>query len=301
MNSLLRILDIVSTVALVAVGLIGCGTTSSGGTSSSSGGAQQTALVTGSWSGTLTNNGTSQQLFANVQSQGAGSYFSTMQQTTLCDVNLAACMALMPQNMSTIDCEEVPGYTLTETVIGNQVSGSLYVNGFCSISSAPTLAVSFTGTLSTNGKSVTGTYEEFYNPVNSGNPSGDSGTFNASVSGSVTGNYSGQISSENNSSVNFPITFVLTQNADGSVTGNGTVNNWSCVSTVTFANSNSTPSFAFGGAFQASAQLSQTESFQLDGIPNSDGTYSLFMSLPLVDAGSNSCSQGVGEGSATKQ
>jgi hypothetical protein len=110
MNSLLR-LAIVSTVALVVVGLIGCG---AGGTSSSSGEGspppQQTALVTGSWSGTLTsnsNNGTSQ-VFANVQSQGAGLYFSTMQQTTLCDVNFAACMATMPQNMSTVSCSVLP-------------------------------------------------------------------------------------------------------------------------------------------------------------------------------------------------
>jgi hypothetical protein len=235
-------------------------------------------------------------LFANVQSQGSGSYFSTMQQTNVCDSGLA-CMGQMPQNMPNIPCEEVPAYTLTETVSGNQVSGSIYINGYCSTSSAPTLSVSFTGTLSTNGKSITGTYKEFYN-VNSGDPSEDSGTFNASVSGTVTGTYSGQIFLANNPSVNFPITFVLTQNSDGSVTGNGTVNNWSCVSTVTFTNSNSTPSFAFGGAFQASAQLNQTETFLLDGIPNGDGTYSLGF---LVVNGSNSCSQGAGEGSATKQ
>jgi hypothetical protein len=291
MNTLLKTVATSFTFALVAFGFAGCG----GANTSSGGGSQpqQAALVTGSWSGTLvssSNNGTNR-LFANIQSQGAGSYFSTMQQTNVCNLGLADCMSAIPDVLPEA-CQEWPGYVLTATVNGSQITGSIpyYQGGYCNANSAPDQSISFTGTVSADGKSIVGTYRDSL--------TADSGTFNASAGGTVTGTYSGQIFNvtATGNGPNLPVSFALTQNNDGSVTGTGTISNFACASTLTFTNTSAYPSFAFGGAFHVSAQLNQTDYLRLDGITNNDGTYAL--SFFAVINNTNCAS---GQGSATKQ
>ena len=278
-------MSIMAGAILTALSFVGC---SGLNTPHSTGGdpqTQQTALVTGPWSGKTVSNqngGTSGLVFANIQSQGAGSYFSTSQQTMVCDID-ASCMEGFA-SIPGAPCLEIPNYSLTETVSGNQVTGSITSGYNCANIVSTNENISFTGTLSQDGKSITGTYTTTYTPPTGGQA--DAGTFQASLSGSVTGTYSGQVVSGNNGT-SYPVTFVLTQNSDGSVTGSGVVSNSSCVSTVTVNNSSTNPSFAFGGAFHVDAVLGQSNFLNLNGIPNGDGTYALYYNL---SASSSSCS-----------
>ena len=285
----IRAMSIMPAVILTALSFAGCGGLNGGGSQP-----QQAALVTGSWSGKAVsnqNNGTSL-IFANIQSQGAASYFSTPQRTMVCNFGNASCMegfASIPGE----PCEEIPNYSLTETVSGNQVTGSITDSGYCANILSQT--ISFTGSVSQDGKSITGTYTTTYTPPSSG--PADSGTFQVSVNSGVTGTYSGQIVSGGINQTSYPVTFALTQNSDGSVTGSGMVSNSSCVSTVTVNNSSTNPSFAVGGAFHVDADLGQSNFLNLNGIPNGDGTYALYYNL---GATSSTCGGDIGQGTATK-
>lgn len=279
-------------IALIGMSCAGCGLHSTGGGSQP----QQTALVTGSWSGKAVSNqnpgnGTSL-IFANIQSQSAGSYFSTPRQTMVCVFGDASCMEGF-DSIPGEPCEEIPNYSLTETVSGNQVTGSIAASGYCANTVSQT--ISFTGTLSPDGKSITGTYTTTYTPPSSGQA--DSGTFQASLNGGVTGTYSGQVVSSGSNQTIYPVTFALTQNSDGSVTGSGMVSNSLCVSAVTVNNSSTNPSFAVGGAFHVDADLGQSSFLNLNGVPNGDGTYALYYNL---SATSSTCGGDLGTGTATK-
>jgi len=285
MNILLKTLATSFAFALVVFGFAGCG---SANTSSGGGGSQpqQAALVTGSWSGKGVSSQTgplSVGIFvANIQSQGAGSYFSTPLQTMVCG-STATCMSAFASTGTA--CQEIPNYSLTETVIGHQVTGSITGAGYSQNTVDET--ISFTGTLSQDGKSIAGTYTY---TTTSGQS--DSGTLQMSVNSGATGTYSGQVTSQSSSS-NYPITLALTQNSDGSVTGNGVLSNSSCISSFTVNNSSPDPSFAFGGAFHIDANSDQ---LSVDGIPNGDGTYAISFWLPQT----SSCTADGGNGSATK-
>lgn len=135
---------------------------------------------------------------------------------------------------------------------------------------------SFTGTLSQDGKSFTGTYTTTFTPPDMA--PGDSGTLQASVSGTATGTYSAQVAPQLGGT-SYPITFSLTQNSDGSVTGSGMVSNMSCVGTFTLTNSSTNPSFAVGGAFHVGAVVGSNTMY-LDGVPNGDGTYAIDFYAP---------------------
>ena len=293
-GTVIRAMSIMTAVISTALSFAGCSGLNSPHSTGEGSQPQQTAFVTGAWSGKAVsnqNNGTSL-IFANIQSQGAGSYFSTPQQTMVCEYGNASCM----EEFTAIPgdpCEEIPNYSLTETVSGNQVTGSVTASGYCA--NAVSQTITFAGTLSQDGKSITGTYTTTYTPPSGG--VADSGTLQASISGSVTGTYTGQVVSGDNQKT-YPVSFALTQNSDGSVAGSGMVSNSLCVSAVTVNNSTSNPSFAVGGAFHVDADLGQSNFMNLTGIPNGDGTYALYYNL---SATSSTCGGDVGTGTATKQ
>lgn len=154
--------------------------------------------------------------------------------------------------------------------------------------SPPNDSIAFAGQASSDGKTITGSYTLA--------STGDAGSLTATLNSGASGTYTGTVTSQQTEQT-FPVTAVLTQNSDGSVTGSGMVSNSICVGSLTFANNVPTdPSFAVGGGFYAAADNPGAGVFvDVAGIPNGDGTYSLWYNLQTP-----SCSD-TGTGIATKK
>ena len=220
--------------------LIGCGGTQSGSstTPTPTPQQQQAAMVMGPWDGSTTSsqgNGSSL-VFTNLQTQGSGSFFAASNATLVCLKFNASCFTSLPQESSL-----GPVYAVAGSVAnGNQVTLTISITTSTG-SSAGSIAA--TGTLSTDGKSITGSYTE------SGSIT-DAGTFTASVVVPVSGTYSGSLTSPNPSFSPFPVTATITEATDGTLTGTASISNSPCVGTLTFANGGAENNYVIGGAFQ---------------------------------------------------
>lgn len=246
---------------LLAVWAVGCGSHSApSSTTPTPPQQQQAAMVMGPWNGSTTSsqgNGSSL-VFANIQNQGAGSFFAVSNATLLCLKFNASCFTSLPQESSL-----GPVYAMTGSVAnGNQVTLTISITTSMGSSAGN---ISATGTLSTDGKSITGSYTE------SGAVT-DAGTFAANVVGAVSGTYSGSLTSSNSSFAPFPVTATITEATDGTLTGTASISNSPCVSTLTFQNGGPENNYVIGGAFQV-AQPSPI--VWADVIPNGDGTFSV--------------------------
>src|ERR1700675_1035936 len=142
--------------------LAGCG----GGPASQSNGTpaptpQSLTLMAGPWNGTSTSSmghGTSL-IFANLTNQGGGQFFASSSNVMVCHQFQANCLESLPQVSS---CVVGPSWSLSGTASkAGAVTATLTELG-CppSGSSTPSTigTIALTGTLSNDGKSLTGTY-----------------------------------------------------------------------------------------------------------------------------------------------
>ena len=266
-----------SLLVFVSVVLAGCSSGSSGQVSGS-GPAPQAAtnVVAGPWTGMAASTrgaGTSV-VIANLTDQGSGSFFSTNANTQVCQQFHPECIEDLPQE-SSLCCH----YTVQGTVAsGSVITVTIVV---ADALDAQFGSISVTGTLSSDGKSMSGTYSSTY--TNGTAP--DSGNFTAALAKSATGTYSGSLTSGVNSQV-FPVTASITEAADGTITGTGSVSNSSCVATMTFLNQGQEHSFAIGGGFRLWAMNPTTQTIvYADVIPNGDGTYAVFWGIQTPTCG----------------
>ena len=271
-------------MALLVLVIAGCG---GGSTSTQAPTQTQAALVSGPWSATAVSssgNGTGL-VFANIQAQGSGQFFSTASATLLCKSGDASCFGLLPQESSL-----GPTYSLTETTSnGNQVTGSITVTDVQIIPNQSIGTISYTGTLSADGKSINGTYSLTGTDGYITGPDSGSWTAQAVSLSSLSGNYSGSVTSEVNGQT-FPVSANITVNSDFSIAGSGMVSNSACLSTITFGQGPNESSYSIGSAFQLA---STNGSVVIDAIPNGS-SYALFYNLQTQTCGDT------GTGTATK-
>src|SRR5258708_22763511 len=257
--------------------LVGCSSGQTGG----GGGTPQAAtnVVAGPWTGMATSTkgaGTSV-VIANLTDQGSGTFFSTNTNTQVCAQFHPECIEDLPQESSGICCR----YTIQGSVASGGVVTITIAVIAADVNNTQQGTITVTGTLSSDGKSMTGTYSSTY--TNGTAP--DAGNFTANLVKPVTGTYSGSLTSGVNAQV-FPVTASITEATDGTITGTGSVSNSSCVSTMTFLAQGQEHSYALGGGFRLwSVNPTTSTIVYADVIPNGDGTYAVFYGIQTPTCG----------------
>jgi hypothetical protein len=246
----LRVAKRISIFSLLLL-LIGCG--AGGGNNGSSDPAHsqpsQAAMATGAWAAFATSQmgqGDST-ILADISDQGGGQFFAGPNNVVVCPFQTQTAMngfcfpALTQEGGGGALCCQ---YEMNITQSNAQVTITLLTITLLTINVtdtqlSPISTTTISGTLSTDGKSLTGTYQTTGQTT-------DSCKVTAQLNASLSGNYSGTLTSHTGQS--FPITASITENADGSVSGNAVVSQSSCIATITFTPTGSVDhSFAIGG------------------------------------------------------
>lgn len=226
--------------------LIGCG--AGGGNDGSSDPAlsqpSQAAMATGAWAAFATSQmgqGYSTVL-ADISAQGSGQFFASPESVVVCPFQTQTalngfCFTALPLEGGggALCCQ----YEMNITQSNAQVTITLLTINVPDTQLNPISTTTISGTLSTDGKSLTGTYQTTGQTT-------DSGKVTARLNASLSGNYSGTLTSHTGQS--FPITTSITENADGTVSGSAVVSQSSCIATITFTPTGSVDhSFTIGG------------------------------------------------------
>src|SRR6266403_2731972 len=207
-------------VCLVVL-LVGCG--GGGGSNSTPTPTPQAAVVTGQWSfiaTDTTNNKTA--VFANLSSQGGGSYFATGVDSAVCDLATSQCQVI----------NNTPSITVTVSLTNQvQVSMTNVVT-----TTGATITVSGTGTVDAAGtKMSSGTW------TSSG---GASGTWTSDIVKSFTGSYTGTFNSTvSPATVPYGVSLTIAQDTSYNVTGTAVITHSLCFTNLTLSG------HAVGGVF----------------------------------------------------
>jgi len=205
----------------LAVLFAGCG--GSGGGSASPGPTPQAANVTGQWTFIATDTASNKTaVFANLTSQGGGSYFATGVDSATCDLTTAQCQIV----------NNTPNVNITVSSTNQlQVALSNVIN----VATGVAVTVNATGTVNAAGTQMSGNWTS---------SSGASGTWQGQTATSFTGSYTGTANSTvAPSPIPISVSLTVTQDTSYNLTASATLTNSSCFTTLTFSG------HAVGGAF----------------------------------------------------
>lgn len=256
-------------LVLLLVGLFGGCSGNQTSSSGTGGGTPQpqgaSNVVAGPWTGMAVSsgaNGTSV-FIANLTDQGSGSFFAANTDAQICTQFHPQCIESLPIESSGICCRySVQGTVDAKSIVTTTIT---VLDG----NNSPIGTIAVTGTLSMDGKSISGKYSSTY--TNGMAP--DAGNFTANLVKPITGNYSGSLTSASTAQ-SFPVSASLTEASDGTISGTAVISNSACASTITWTAIGTDHSFAIGGGFHLWS-LGSTGSVSADVIPNGDGTYSV--------------------------
>jgi hypothetical protein len=257
-------------IILLVLVLVGCG----GGSFAPP--VPQNADISGQWAvqTTSTQAQPPAAVYANIVSQGGGSFYSDSSNVEVCPNNNPVCFAYLPPVGQGCGFSACALYTLMATVSGSKVTLTLtgtWQNGSVTTTQA-------TGTV--NGSTITGTY------TSSGGGVSDGGSFVATKQGTVAGNYTGTLQSQEYATPPFNVSAAITEAASGTLGGTAMVTNSSCASSVTF---NSGFNASIGGALI----LSGSGGVSVFAVPTTGTSYSVLYTF-------TSCAD-TGTGTVTRQ
>jgi hypothetical protein len=261
------LLGSILSVVLCSV-LAACGGTTSGGNSGNGGGGGSNppppppptvTMQQGQWEFSV-NNGA--YFIESNLTDASGTVTSTVYNTAV--LNPQPVVAGQPGGF---DCGNVG---LSATISEDTLTGTVGSDGATEIN--------FSGTVASNGQSVTnGTFSNVSPPGTGCAPEGaaTSGTFTGYVVPSLTGTYSGQITSWPSNTTPYSCTLTLTQNSDFSISGTGVATSEGYVQNFTFPAATGNTSGVIGATFNLSGSWSsgtQSQVMQLTGHSNPSGS-----------------------------
>lgn len=251
-----------------AVLLVGCG--GGGAGSPNPGPTPQGANVTGQWTFIATDTASNKTaVFANLTSQGGGSYFAAGVDSATCDLTTAQCQII----------NNTPNVNITVSSTNQlQVTLSNVIN----VATGTPVTVNATGTVNSAGTQMSGNWTS---------SSGASGTWQGQTANSFTGNYTGTANSTvSPSPIPIGVSLAVTQDASHNLTASATLTNSSCFTTL------SLNGHAVGGAFYLTTS---SGALVVGGIEdNFNAPNTLLFGYQIVSG----CGAGdQGQGSITKQ